>query len=239
LCADDDRADVAARSSQDDRLFYEYNRFSLVTVSPPKARSYVVKRAVDADKATTEPVIRRRGFLKAGAGLVGITIFGPPGLPTTEAAVPMTRGTLSAPGVARERIDGRAKVTGQKIFARDFNARNLGWGVAQWYAMYLPALTTGHAFLGVDLSILPPNARPARVVLGDHLGPGLRAPSLTRARDMQLEAVVAPAGSFDKPKSIEYDLIVTPGAVPNYLGQAVALLMFDTIAASALEQQGQ
>jgi hypothetical protein len=46
-----------------------------------------------------------------------------------------------------------------------------------------------------------------------------------------LEAATAPAGSFDKPKSIEYNLIVTPGAVPNYLGQAVASLMFDTIAA--------
>lgn len=187
-------------------------------------------RSVDADEATTGPVIRRRGFLKAGAGLVGIIILGPPGRHATEAAVP-AGGPPSAPGVARERIDGRAKVTGQKIFARDFNARDLGWGTGQWYAMYLPALTTGHAFQGVDLSMLAPAAQPARVVLGNHLSSSLRAPALTRTRDLQLEALAAPAGSFDQPKSIEYDLIVTPGAVPNYLGQAVALLMFDTIAA--------
>src|ERR1700726_3749714 len=97
--------------------------------------------AVDADKATTEPVIRRRDFLKAGAGLVGITILGPPLPPTADAVLSMSRGMPSVPGVARERIDGRIKVTGQKVFARDFNARDFGWGATQWYAMYLPALT--------------------------------------------------------------------------------------------------
>ena len=50
---------------------------------------------------------------------------------------------------------------GAKDFARDFNARDLpGWGVDQWYAYYLCALTTDHAFLGVDLSALPPDAQP-------------------------------------------------------------------------------
>ena len=91
--------------------------------------------AVDADKATTEPVIRRRDFLKAGAGLVGITILGPPLPPTADAVVSMSRGMPSVPGVARERIDGRIKVTGQKVFARDFNARDFGWGATQWHAI--------------------------------------------------------------------------------------------------------
>ena len=188
-------------------------------------------RAVHDDPANTEPLLRRRSLLKAGAGLVGVTILGPPSLTTAEAAVPKTHGTSSSPGVARERIDGRAKVTGDKVYARDFNARNLGWGADQWYAMYLPALTTEHAFLGVNLSSLPPNAQPARVVLGDHLSLGVRAPSLTGGHVPQQEALATSGDSFGQPKTIEYALIAKPGAVPNYLGQAVALLIFSTMAA--------
>jgi len=73
-------------------------------------------RAVHDDPANTEPLLRRRSLLKAGAGLVGVTILGPPSLTTAEAAVPKTHGTSSSPGVARERIDGRAKVTGDKVY---------------------------------------------------------------------------------------------------------------------------
>lgn len=185
-------------------------------------------------------VIRRRRVLTGAAGLISVTVLGPPTGPTANAAVPPGPVGPSAPGVARERIDGRAKVTGQRIFARDFNARDLGWGSKQWYALYLPAFTTAHAFLGVDLSLLPSNARPARVVFGDQLSDGLVSLKLPRTRDLLVEArhreaqaqpaVAEPPPSFDQPTSIEFDLIVKRGNVPNYLGQGVALLMFSTLA---------
>jgi CO/xanthine dehydrogenase Mo-binding subunit len=185
--------------------------------------------------------LTRRVFLQATSGIVAVSILGVPGLRAQPAPdAPQTAG------VATERIEGRAKVTGQKVYARDFNARDMaGWPAGQWYALYLHALTTDHAFLGIDLSSLPAAAQPTRVVMGDHLSDSQRAPKLRLQRDLHIDDLVVAApgtaprataptaqtGSFDKPPSIDYDLIVIPGNVPDYLGQAVALLMFDTLAA--------
>ena len=132
-----------------------------------------------SDHHARAPRLRRRAFLQGASGLVGVTILGVPLRAAMEEkhGAPLSAG--ATPGVAAERIDGRAKVTGQKIFARDFNARDLpGWGVDQWYAYYLCALTTDHAFLGVDLSALPPDAQPNQIVLGDELHEHQRSPRL-------------------------------------------------------------
>ncbi|WP_050996908.1 xanthine dehydrogenase family protein molybdopterin-binding subunit [Sinorhizobium fredii] len=194
-----------------------------------------------------EPTIKRRHFLQGAAGLIAVTVVGPPNqanassVPGASMVVPEP-----VPGIASERIDGRAKVTGEKVFARDFNSADMGWGREQWYALYLPALTTEHKFLNVDLSHLPEDAKPARVILGDQLKSAVRAAPLARYRDLQLEAAAIDqqekglAELFRTPlaasvkafaakgsSSVEFDIIVKPGNVPNYLGQAVALLMFD------------
>ncbi|WP_176439044.1 xanthine dehydrogenase family protein molybdopterin-binding subunit [Puniceibacterium sediminis] len=107
--------------------------------------------------------------------------------------------------------------------------------------MYMRALTTGSAFEGVDLSLLPATAQPTRVVLGNELNEVLRAPKLQFNRDLHLQERIAQLrakggnsqndNSFDLPPDMSYDLIVVPGNVPDYLGQAVALLMFDSLAA--------
>ena len=197
-------------------------------------------RVADFESGGAGFSVRRRTFLQGVAGLVGVTILGAPAVRAENSAAPL-RVWSAQPGVASERIDGRAKVTGQKVFARDFNARDLpGWVDEQWHAMYLCALTTEHAFLGVDLSSLPPEARPTRVVLGDQLTQSQRAPKLRRTRDLMVEALAreavakvklgVEAVSADLNSVIEYDLIVKPGAVPNFLGQGVALLMFDSLA---------
>jgi CO/xanthine dehydrogenase Mo-binding subunit len=186
-------------------------------------------------------LLQRRTVLKGAAGLVGVTILGVPRLAAGQERVRAPHRAKAAPGLAEERIDGRAKVTGQKVFARDFNARDLpGWGQEQWYAMYLCALATDRAFLGVDLSGLPPQARPTRVVLGDQLHESQRAPRLRRTRDLMVESMAkeaaarmvktANAALADLNNVLEYDLIVKTGAVPNYLGQGVALLLFDSLA---------
>lgn len=193
------------------------------------------------DPATPKPGMTRRSFVQTAAGMIALSVTGLPRL--AQAAVPANIvsqiGTTSSPipGIASERIDGRAKVTGQKVFARDFNARDMpGWPNQQWYALYLYALTTDHAFLGIDLSGLPANAQPKRVVLGNSLKGRFLAPRVIGRRDLHLDEHIrqlsqnGDSGSFDRPPDIEFDLIVKPGNVPDFLGQAVALLMFDSAA---------
>ena len=199
-------------------------------------------RSMQAHRGGTCGVpFQRRTFLKGAAGLVGVTIMGVPTRGRAEAPLSAPAGGRSTPGVATMRIDGRAKVTGQKIFARDFNARDMpGWQATQWYGFYLCALTTEHVFLGLDLSSLPDRVKPARIILGDQLSAAVRKPKLRRWRDtlverrvqdLQAAAMQAPAGAgFDNLLSGEPDLIVPRGNVPDFLGQAVALLMFDSIA---------
>ncbi|RWK18287.1 MAG: xanthine dehydrogenase family protein molybdopterin-binding subunit [Mesorhizobium sp.] len=194
----------------------------------------------------TEPTapssaLTRRSFFQTAAGMIALSITGLPRLAhaATPANVLAQIGTNASPipGIAAERIDGRAKVTGQKVFARDFNARDMpGWPARQWYALYLYALTTDHAFLGVNLTGLPDTAQPKRLILGDSLSGRFIAPRVRGRRDLHvdehLHGLVASgdSSSFDRPADIEFDLIVKPGNVPDFLGQAVALLLFDSAA---------
>ncbi len=191
--------------------------------------------------------IKRRSFLQGTVGLIAVTVLGPPERTNANQSRGNSTGTqASPPGVANERIDGRAKVTGQKVFARDFNSADMGWGRDQWYALYLPALTTDHKFLNVDLSYLPDGSKPKRVILGNQLKSAVRAAPLARYRDLQVEseaidqhekgvaelfrtplAASATAFAAKGSSSVEFDIIVKPGNVPNFLGQAVALLLFD------------
>ncbi len=186
----------------------------------------------------TDPNLRgmltRRGFILTAMGSVAVSVSG---IGVGFARDRRASGTAAAspPGIASQRIDGLAKVTGQKVFARDFAARDLaGWPDSQWHAMYLYALTTDHAFLGIDLSGLPADARPARVIMGSDLSPAFRAPRPTPRRDLAIDAQIAALqagagqGDFDRPPGMEFDLIVQQGHVPDFLGQAVALLLFDS-----------
>ncbi|WP_323786455.1 xanthine dehydrogenase family protein molybdopterin-binding subunit [Thalassovita sp.] len=196
------------------------------------------------DKGTA---VTRRAFLKSTGAGVALTVIAPSFLLSGQArgAGLNTGAPTDVPGVATQRIDGLAKVTGQKVYARDFSAADMaGWPDNQWHAMYLRALTTDQAFEGVDLSSLPPQAQPARVVLGNELSQALRAPKVAFARDLHVDERIAEEiaktkrratgdddGSFNLPPDVVFDLIVVPGNIPNFLGQAVALLLFDSLAA--------
>ena len=180
--------------------------------------------------------LSRRGFLKTSAGTVLVTISGVPALAQADGVV---GEVLTTPGVATQRIEGRVKVTGGKIFARDFNARDMaGWPDTQWHAMYLRALNTTRPFLGVDLASLPEDAQPTRVVLGSDLTPEQLNPIQMPNRDLLIDERIEEAqqdqkGNFDRPAGLLFDLIVQPGNRANFLGQAVAMLVFDTRAAWA------
>lgn len=117
-------------------------------------------------------------------------------------------GWKGSPGQARYRIDGLAKVTGKKIYARDFRARDLaGWPAPERHVFVLRATFCDRIFTGVDLAFLPPELRPSRVVTAADL-----------ARDgIGVAKVDFPEGMY----------LVPEGQRPDHLGQPVALLFYD------------
>ena len=111
------------------------------------------------------------------------------------------------PGTTTGRIDAYAKVTGAKLYASDFRAADMeGWPATTAHALLLRAADATHVFTGLDLSALEAGARPTQVVT---------------AQDLERAGVRVPpfyAG----------DLLCPVGKTPLYLGQPLALLLFET-----------
>ncbi|WP_158221863.1 xanthine dehydrogenase family protein molybdopterin-binding subunit [Actibacterium pelagium] len=179
----------------------------------------------------------RRRFLKSASGMVAVSVLGVPALANSRGTGQVGTDGSSIPGIASQRIDGFAKVAGKKVYARDFYARDMGapWPKTQKYAMYLRALHTDQRFVG--LTNLPPAARSARLVYGDMLDRSLLNPNIPIDRDLHMDERIRESlssgpsdSSFDHPDAVLFDLIVQPGKVPDFLGQAVALLVFDDVA---------
>ncbi len=113
----------------------------------------------------------------------------------------------AGPGKARFRIDGFAKVTGQKIYARDFRARDLpGWPQEEQVVYILRATFSDHVFEGIDLSELPEELKPQKMVTAEDL----------RRDGIRIAETNYPEGMYLVPK----------GSAPDHLGQPVALLFF-------------
>src|SRR5262245_51327245 len=110
----------------------------------------------------------------------------------------------AATGVGR--IDGVAKVTGAKLYAADFRAADLpGWPQTTSHAMLIRAQDATHVYTGLDLSPLSGALKPTVVVTAADLArAGMRVPEFY-------------AG----------DLFCPEGKTPLYLGQPVALLIFE------------
>jgi CO/xanthine dehydrogenase Mo-binding subunit len=110
----------------------------------------------------------------------------------------------AATGVGR--IDGVAKVTGAKLYASDFRAADLpNWPQATSHAMLIRTADATHVYDGIDLSCLSGALKPAVVVTAaDIARTGMRVPEFY-------------AG----------DLLCPVGKTPLYLGQPVALLIFE------------
>ncbi|WP_232631919.1 xanthine dehydrogenase family protein molybdopterin-binding subunit [Methylobacterium sp. Leaf118] len=113
----------------------------------------------------------------------------------------------SGPGPVLGRIDGAAKVTGTKLYASDFRAADMpGWPPQTRHALLLRAPDATHVYEGLDLDALDPSAKPDVVV---------------RAADLARVGVTVPpfyAGH----------LLCPEGETPLYLGQPVALLLFES-----------
>ena len=115
------------------------------------------------------------------------------------------------PGKARYRFDGLPKVLGQKIFARDFHARDMkGWPRKEQYAMVLRTPSAGRVLEKIDLGMLPSELKPAKMVT---------------AQDLAEAKIVFPSSAEEAPRTAA-SLFVGTGAAPEFMGQPVAILLF-------------
>src|SRR6516162_6230914 len=152
----------------------------------------------------------RREFVK-GAGASGIALSlsrlafaEEPAFAARETLPGRQAWNPAATGVGR--IDGVAKVTGAKLYASDFRAADLpGWPQNTSHAMLIRAADATHVLTEIDLSRLTGASKPAVVVTAADLAQaGVRVPEFY-------------AG----------DLLCPVGKTPLYLGQPVALLIFE------------
>src|SRR5436309_6716589 len=104
------------------------------------------------------------------------------------------------------RIDGVAKVTGTKLYASDFRAADLpGWPATTSHAILVRAPDATHVYTDMDFARLSGALKPSVVVTAEDLAKiGTRVPEFY-------------AG----------DLFCPVGKTPLYLGQPVALLIFE------------
>ncbi len=117
-----------------------------------------------------------------------------------------------APGRARYRIEGMRKVTGQKIYARDFRAKDMpNWPSHERVAMILRAQDATRLFLGIDLSMLTPDLQPKQVILQS---------------DLAALRLTVPSSATPPLPNTNKQLLVTSGTTAQFYGQAVAILIF-------------
>jgi CO/xanthine dehydrogenase Mo-binding subunit len=158
--------------------------------------------------------ISRREFIKlmTSSGIVlSLTRLAP----AADAAEPAFVARETLPGRQRwnpaatgaGRIDGEAKVTGAKLYASDYRAADLpGWPTRTSHAILVRAPDASHIYAGLDLARLKGALKPT-VVVGavDVARIGARIPEFYR----------------------DTDLFCAVGKTPQYLGQPVALLLFE------------
>ncbi|WP_277188834.1 molybdopterin cofactor-binding domain-containing protein [Caballeronia sp. BR00000012568055] len=158
--------------------------------------------------------LTRRGFLKAGA-LAGVSVFVAP-LGSRAFAALFEEKILTpvqwnaANGDAKFRIDGIAKVTGAKVFARDIRAADMPhWPQTQSHAMILRTTLADRTYAGFDLSVLD--------------AAGLAPDRIVTADDLARDKLAFPAFYGD-------DMLLPTGKTPAYHGQAVAILIYHDFA---------
>ena len=106
----------------------------------------------------------------------------------------------------RFRLDGIAKVTGSKVFARDIRARDMPhWPDQQSHAFILRATRCDARFTGIDLSALE--------------DAGLEPDRVVTAQDMARDGIEVPA-FYGAP------FFLSKGETADYLGYPVAMLIY-------------
>jgi CO/xanthine dehydrogenase Mo-binding subunit len=112
-------------------------------------------------------------------------------------------------GLLKYRIDATSKVAGEKVFARDIRARDMPhWPHQQAHALALRVTMADRRYAGFDLSPLGPDLKPDRIVTAAEL-----------KRD-----------GLDFPNFYGEDMLLPEGHTPAYLGQTVAILIYQDFA---------
>jgi CO/xanthine dehydrogenase Mo-binding subunit len=107
---------------------------------------------------------------------------------------------------ASGRIDGVAKAMGAKLYISDFRASDLpGWPQGTSHALLVRSNNASHVYSGIDLARLNKIAKPSAVVTEEDV------------RRINARA----------PQFYEGDLFCPLGTTPVYLGQPLALLVFE------------
>src|SRR5258705_12235599 len=155
--------------------------------------------------------ISRRDFVKSATAsgialsITPLAIAEEPNFAARETLPGRQNWNPAATGVGR--IDGPAKVTGAKLYAADFRAADLpGWPSKTAHAILVRAPDATHVYTGMDLARLSGAMKPSAVVTA---------------------AELAKAGTR-VPEFYAGDLLCPLGRTPTYMGQPVALLIFET-----------
>jgi CO/xanthine dehydrogenase Mo-binding subunit len=157
--------------------------------------------------------VSRRGFLKASI-MAGVSVTIAPIGSRAFAALFEERNLTpaqadAATGQPKFRLDGVAKVTGAKVFARDIRAADMPhWPNQQSHAFILRTTLADRIYTGFDLALLGDELKPDRIVT---------------AEDLARDGLAFPAFYGD-------DALLPPGKTPAYLGQAVAILIYHDFA---------
>jgi CO/xanthine dehydrogenase Mo-binding subunit len=195
--------------------------------------------------------LSRRGFI-AAAGAGGVSVLyhelaqaSKPGTPHLTAVqahlgepIPSTPafGWSGAPGQARYRIEGMRKVTGQKIYARDFRAKDMPlWPQTENVAMILRATVTDQLLMGLNLSMLAADSLPIKVIVQKTMGVqpvslpvvALDTLNLTLPFSSQGPNCTAPGADCKPPPDCTpSELLTAAGTTAAFYGQPVAILIF-------------
>ncbi|SFV00313.1 CO or xanthine dehydrogenase, Mo-binding subunit [Polaromonas sp. YR568] len=154
----------------------------------------------------------RRSFLKVSV-IAGVTVYVAPLAGEAFAALfeekILTPVQWDPKAGAKFRVDGIAKVSGDKVFARDIRARDMPhWPQQQAHAFILRTTQADRSYEGFDLGLLGDELKPDRVVT---------------AEDLVRDGVAFPAFYGE-------DMLLPKGKVPAYLGHAVAILIYKDFA---------
>ncbi|NQY94385.1 MAG: xanthine dehydrogenase family protein molybdopterin-binding subunit [Campylobacteraceae bacterium] len=104
------------------------------------------------------------------------------------------------------RFDAIAKVTGEKIYGRDYRSKDVeGWPDQQSYAFIIRVTKANRVFEGIDLSSLSNKMKPSVIITAD-----------TLKKD-----------EVNFPPFFGKEMLLAIGKVPDYEGQEVAILIFD------------
>ena len=150
----------------------------------------------------------RRRFVQSCLGGIWLVTRA---LSQRSADLPEGEGWSGVSGKARHRFDGLPKVLGQKVFARDFHSRDMqGWPATEISALVLRSASAGRILEAIDLSMLPSELSPIRMIT---------------AEDLSRDNIVFPSSAEAAPGTSD-SLFVARGFAPEFLGQPVAILLF-------------